>query len=129
MANLSLSKGGFKKGANPFIKLKDDSPIKLDPKSMMKLGQVTEESAEVDHQKFLVKDRIKKDPKVDLQQVLRQYFVKRLFKMNSTSKSLEDDTISEYLSENEDQAKKSNNQTATKINFGNFGRTQSKDEF
>lgn len=93
MANLSLSKGGFKKGANPFIKLKDDSPIKLDPKSLMKLGQVTEESAEVDHQKFLVKDRIKKDPKVDLQQVLRQYFVKRLFKMNSTSKSLEDDKI------------------------------------
>jgi hypothetical protein len=38
MANLSLSKRGFKKGANPFMKLKDDSPIKLDPKSMMKLG-------------------------------------------------------------------------------------------
>ena len=102
MANLSLSKRGFKKGANPFIKLKDDSPIKLDPKSMMKLGQITEERADIEQQKFLAKDRIKKDPKIDLSQILRQYFVKRLFKMNSTSKSLEDGTISEYLSENED---------------------------
>ncbi len=87
MANLSLSKRGFKKGANPFMKLKDDSPIKLDPKSMMKLGQVTEESAEEEYQQYLAKDRNKKEPKVDLQKILRQYFVKRLFKMNSTSKS------------------------------------------
>ena len=66
MANLSLSKRGFKKGTNPFIKLKDDSPIKLDPLSMMKLGQITEERADFEQQKFLVKDRIKKDPKIDL---------------------------------------------------------------
>jgi uncharacterized protein involved in tellurium resistance len=44
-ANLNMSKKGFKKGSNPFQKLKDDQPIKLDPKSMMKLGQVTEEEA------------------------------------------------------------------------------------
>jgi len=66
MANLNMSKRGFKKGTNPFQKLKDDQPIKLDPKSMMKLGQVTEEEAVTANQKDLIKDREKIEPNINI---------------------------------------------------------------
>ena len=66
MANLNLSKKGFKKGENPFRKLKDDQPIKLDPKSMLKLGQVTEEQAHTENELHLKREKSKKEPKIDL---------------------------------------------------------------